>query len=424
MGFIKNLFGGDKDKRKEPPPRKGQGGARPPTARGGVAPAGASPTPAPEPPPPAAAGLEGMPSKQLQRLLGVGDAQTREMAAGILAQRAEVTSIRPLIAAYLNTGDRAILAAAATFGKGLTPPASHDLGDPGNVGDRRARLLDVLSMSGDPEAAIAVRPNVDSEEPIIHTRACMALARLGDMHGIDNLSHDLERNDLELRTLALDALRQLDIPEAHSAVTDHINRYLGNAGAVPEPIQISAPRLEDPDISLPSFIARHIAGAPHALTVVVGPGASQMAINKRDEILDVLKGFELHFTTTQHPPEEQIKILEEARDKAVANPEVRVVVFGTLPAPNDRPPLPHFLRKLGGPGYTAKIMIVDPHEVNQVVSWWRYVDETQRIPTDFEVVLPVSRPADSAISQEEFLLYQLTPENRRRDFLRAFVANL
>ncbi len=440
MGFIRSLFGSGKEKRPQTPPQRGagQGAARQPAARDaapgrpggkpGDAPVEAPTTHAPGRPVEGeaelATSLAEQPSKQLQRLLGSSEAAKRQLAARILAERAEVTSIRPLINAYLNSADAEVLAALATFGRAVAPPAVRDAADAGIVGERRARLMDILGISGASEAAAAIRPYLENEDAVIHTRACLALARLGDVAAIEMLSSDLERNDRELRTLALDALRQIEAPEARRAVEAHIGRYLGSAGAVPAEIEIAAPRLTAPDVMLSTYAAERIQAAPHALTVVVGPGATRMAASRRAEIQGVLRDLDVRFTTEHHTPEEQIAILEAARDQAVADPTHRVVVFGRLPSPMDRPPLPHFLRKLGGPGYTAKIMIIEPHEVNQVLGWWRYVDETRRIPTDFEVLLAISRPDNSPITEEEYLIYTLTPEAKRREFLRAFVANL
>ncbi len=436
MGFIRSLLGGGKDKRPKPSPgrapvqrqpRQPEAGQKS-TARAveerGQAESQGSGTPEGSAEAALLASLAEQPSKQLQRLLGASDPTRRVLAARILAQRAEVTSIRPLITAYLNSGDAEVLAALRAFGRAVATPAVRDAADAGIVGERRARLMDILGYTGASEATSAIRPYVESEDIEIHTRACLALARLGDLEAIEILSLDLERNDRQLRTLALDALRQLDAPEARRAVEAHIGRYLGNAGAVPAEIEIAAPRLTDPDVMLSSFAAERIKAATHALTVAVGPGATRIAASRRAELQGVLGDLDVRFTTEHHTPEEQIAILEAARDQAVADPSHRVVVFGRLPSPVDRPPLPHFLRKLGGPGYTAKIMIIEPHEVNQVIGWWRYVDETRRIPTDFEVLLAISRPDNSPITEEEYLIYTLTPEAQRKEFLRAFVANL
>ena len=100
------------------------------------------------------------------------------------------------------------------------------------------------------------------------------------------------------------------------------------------------------------------------------------------------------------------------------------MVLGALPAPRDRTPLPHFLTRPTEKEYTAKIVIVDPHEVRVVMEWWRYVDDKSTVPTDFEVILAISRPERSAISEEEYQIFQLLPEEQRSKFNRAFLAHI
>ncbi len=409
MGFLKKLLGGEKDKEPPRPSRK---------------------TMPPEPAAPreaaAAPDLEALPPRKLVRLLGATDKPTRHGAAARLAELGQRTAVRPLMNAYLNYGETPFLEALRSFGSDVSAPIQREAQDLGVVGERRARMMDILGVTGDENAAVVVRGFVDRErnEPLVHVRACVALARLGDMRGIDELAHDLELTDSDLRRMALAALQQLDIAHARQAITDHIDRYLGGAGAIPEAIEISAPRLEDPDRSLSSFVVEHVKRKPHALTVIVASGAIKMASTRQSDIRRGLEGYDVHFTTERLAPEEQIAVLEEARDAAAVNPDACIVVMGKLPNPNGSVPLPHFLQQVGGEGYTAKILAVDPHHVAILMDWWHYVEDRAEVSTEFEVILAISRPKESAISEEEYMIYQLMPEDRRRDFLRAFLANV
>jgi hypothetical protein len=327
---------------------------------------------------------------------------------------------------YLNHGDPEVLEALRAFGADLASAAVREARDPGVVGERRSRLLDVLGVTGSEEAAIVVRDFVDPErnEPEIHTRACVALAALGDMRGVDLLAHDLELTDHDLRTRALVALQELDTPHAEEAVQAHVNRYLAECGACPDTVEISAPRLEEPDTSLTAFVARHIVRAPHSLTIVVGSGAITIARSRQSDLKRGLEGFDVRFATRRLAPEEQIAMVQKARDEVAADPSVRIVVAGMIPGPKDSLPLPHVLTRADGEPYTAKVLFVDPRECKLVMDWWHYVDERAEVPTDFEVILGISRPDNSAISEEEYAIWQLAPEDRKRDFIRAFLAHL
>lgn len=408
MGFLKKLFGGKEEK---PPERYP---ARP------VPPGKEASEDRPE------VNVDELNAKQLVRLVGIGDKRSRAKAAKKLAEMGERTALRPLMNSYLSHGDPEVLEALATYGDEVTTPAVREAQDPGVVGERRMRLMDILGMTCSEEATIVVRGNVDPQRnsPEIHTRACVALARLGDESGVDSLAHDLELTDPKLRMMALAALQELDIPSAKQAVADHVARYLADAGAVPDQIAMSAPCLEDPNESLTQMIARHIDESPHNLTVVVGSGAKKIARVRQSDLRRALKGADVRFSTVRLAPEEQIEILEQAVSDLVAEADRRIVLVGTFPAPSDTPGLPHFLARPEGQGFTAEVLFADPHEYSLVLEWWHYVDDKAEVPTDFAVALGVSRPETSAISEEEFAICELTPEDRKDDFLRAFLAHL
>jgi HEAT repeat protein len=417
MGFMKKLFG---DKREEPPKRP----ATPPPARPPEPPAAVPPTAAAPSAPPAATAAPD--AKQLIRQLGSPTPPVREDAARQLAAMGDRSALRPLMNTYMNYGDPAALEALAAYGATLGPPVLREADDMGLLGPRRARLMDIAGVSGDPDCMKVARDNLryDEEDALIRVRAAVALARLGDLQGVDELSHDLQMPDDELRLLALSGLTELDIPAARAAITEHLDRYLADAGAVPQRIAISAPRLEDPTANLVRYIAEHVDREPHALTMVIGSEAVRMSLNRRDEILKALAGHSVFFGTPQMPPEEQIDVLRQARDAAAANPEAKAVFVGKIPAPHDSPPLPHFLTREPGKTYTAKMILVDPHELMLSMDWYHYVVDTAEVPTDFEVIMSVSRPGESPISEEEMLIYKLLGPDKREAFVRAYLGHL
>lgn len=414
MGFLKKLFGGDKKAPPPPPVRP-----RPPRL-----PERGEPQAAPAEP--ETADVEAMDVRQLTRLLNARDAGQREAAAARLANLGERSALRPLMNAYLNYGDALVLKALATYGDALVPAARREASDIGIIGTRRARVMDILGVTGSDEVLGVVREATDDIDLEIHTRACVALARLGDVWGIDRLADDLRLTDPQRRTMALEALREIGTDRAKVVLDEHVRRYLAEGGAVPASIEVHAPLLENPDRNLITYVTEHIKRAPHALTVVIGSMAIQMASNKRDVVKEHLAGWDIHFSIPTMAPEEQIAALLASRDAAAADADARAVFFGMLPAPHDNPPLPHFLTRPAdiGKTYTAKIISVDPHEYMLLQDWLHYIQDKSEVPTDFEVILAASRPGKSAMSAEEYDIYQMTPEERRNDFARAYLAHL
>jgi hypothetical protein len=420
MSFLKKLFG---SKEAEAPPPAPARRPPPPTRSDPAAPGppGAPPVPSSSSGPPDVAAAD---TKQLTRYLGSNDRAVREAAAARLSAQADRTAMRPLLNAYLNYGDPGVLEALAGYGALLGSAVLHEANDLGLMGARRARLMDVAGVSGDPETMRVARDNLGYPEADVAVRAAVALARLGDTQGIDQLSTHLQRPDPLFRLRALEGLAEIDqMPLAKRAIEDHLDRYLAESGAVPHAISISAPRLEDTAVPMLNYLANHVDLHPHTLTVVVGSESVRMAATRRDEILKALEGHRVYFATPQMPPEEQIDNLRQARDAAEAQPELKVVFFGKIPAPHDSPPLPHFLTR-GTRPYTAKMILVDPHELNLAMDWYHYVVDNAEVPTDIEIILSVSRPGQSAIEEEEYLIYRLLPAERREDFVRAYLAHL
>lgn len=421
MGVFDKLFGG---KKKESPQ---------PAARRPVAPRrDAAPAPRREPPPvdedPAGAmqaqieALQGMTAKELTRRLGSGNAELRAAVARRLGELKDRSALRPLANDYLMHGDAAALEALRGYGRELTNPLREYAVDLSIVGARRGRLMDMMAASGDDQILPTVRENVDDKDPAVRTRACAALVRLGDLHGVSRLDQDLQTTDVEARVKALETLIELDIPEARRCVEEHIKRFAAEAGAVPQRVDVTAPRLDDPMLKLLDYALNHVKNRPHELSVVIGSEAINWATSQRESIEKALDGMEVHFSTRRMAPEEQIAMLEAARDAAAAGR--KAVFVGMIPSPRDEPPLKHFLTKSDRP-YRAGLFIIDPHEYFLAQSWWQYVQDNAEVDTDIEIVMGVSRPGQSAISEEEYDMYQMLRDDAQREqFVRALMARL
>ena len=295
MGFLKRLFGGKKEE------------ARPASKRVGTP----TPRPAPQPRPEATeapdADVAPSSAKQLARDLGSGNPERREEVARLMVASGSRTSLRPLMNCYLNYGDPGVLEALRVFGKDLAAPASREAFDLSVMGARRARLMDILGISGDESVLTTVRPNMDDVDPDIHIRSCVAVARLGDMFGIDRLEDNIRMTDPELRSLALAALMELKMERSDRVLGDHVKRFMAEAGAVPENIVVKAPLLGSSETSLSAAVIAEVIASPQNLIMVIGSGGIQMAAQRRDAMAQALAGHgKVSFGLPLMSPEEQI----------------------------------------------------------------------------------------------------------------------
>ncbi len=336
MSFLKKLFGGDQKDEKPAPPR-------PPPAPSPTSPEQASPPPAAGPTLP---DMDQADTRTLIRYLGSSNQELRDDAAVRLGQGQERSAMRPLFNAYLNYGDPPVLEALRGYGMDLSPAVAQEANDMGLLGDRRARLMDLVALTNDPDLVKVPRADLEYPDVQVAVRAAVALTRLGDLQGIDALAAALQKPDLQHRTSALHGLAELkDFPAAQRAIDDHLDRYLAESGAVPQAIAISAPRLAQPDTGMLRYIAQHVDLHPHNLTVVVGSESVRLAANRRDEIRQAMEGHQVFLSLPNMAPEEQIDALRQARDAAEADLDEKVVFFGRIPSPHDSPPLPHFLTR-------------------------------------------------------------------------------
>ena len=411
MGFLKRLFGGKKEE------------ARPASKRVGTP----TPRPAPQPRPEATeapdADVAPSSAKQLARDLGSGNPERREEVARLMVASGSRTSLRPLMNCYLNYGDPGVLEALRVFGKDLAAPASREAFDLSVMGARRARLMDILGISGDESVLTTVRPNMDDVDPDIHIRSCVAVARLGDMFGIDRLEDNIRMTDPELRSLALAALMELKMERSDRVLGDHVKRFMAEAGAVPENIVVKAPLLGSSETSLSAAVIAEVIASPHNLIMVIGSGGIQMAAQRRDAMAQALAGHgKVSFGLPLMSPEEQIASLQEAHAAATASPGARAIFIGRLPAPHDNPPLPHFITRVEGVTYSVKILVVDLHEYSLLQDWLHYVQDKAEAPTDIEVILSVSLESQSGLTAEERVIYAMCSAEDKARFPRAVMA--
>ncbi|HQZ69863.1 MAG TPA: hypothetical protein PK826_00870 [Anaerolineae bacterium] len=411
MGFLKRLFGGKKEE------------ARPASKRVGTP----TPRPAPQPRPEATeapdADVAPSSAKQLARDLGSGNPERREEVARLMVASGSRTSLRPLMNCYLNYGDPGVLEALRVFGKDLAAPASREAFDLSVMGARRARLMDILGISGDESVLTTVRPNMDDVDPDIHIRSCVAVARLGDMFGIDRLEDNIRMTDPELRSLALAALMELKMERSDRVLGDHVKRFMAEAGAVPENIVVKAPLLGSSETSLSAAVIAEVIASPQNLIMVIGSGGIQMASQRRDAMAQALAGHgKVSFGLPLMSPEEQIASLQEAHAAATASPGARAIFIGRLPAPHDNPPLPHFITRVEGVTYSVKILVVDLHEYSLLQDWLHYVQDKAEAPTDIEVILSVSLESQSGLTAEERVIYAMCSAEDKARFPRAFMA--
>lgn len=410
MGIFDKLFG----KKKQPPPPQIKQ-RRPPPEEKAVDPAEAEAEMLPA--------VEEMSAKQLNRKLGEKNDTIRQAIVVRLGKLQDRSSIRPLINAYLTYGDSEALESLRGYGSDISQPMREFAQDMSNVGERRARVMDILAVTGDDQVLPLVREGVEHKDPAIRSRACAALVALGDLHGIGRLDQDLQTTDPEARRLALQTLIAIGTHEANRCVDDHVERFVAESGAVSHDVIVTAPRLDNPSIKLIDAVVERLKRADRQLIMVIGSEAIGWATNERVRFQTALPDASIHFGLRRMVPEEQIAELIAARDVA-ANGGIGIFM-GMVPSPRDDTPAPHFLTRAGEAEYRALILHVDPHEYLAVQAWWQYVEDQADVDTVIEAMLGVSRPGQSAITEEEYSMYRLLKDDEHRErFVKALLARM
>jgi hypothetical protein len=367
---------------------------------------------------------EGIGFRELVGQLRSADPEVRARSAMLLSALGGRGAIRPLVRSYVHYGDRAVLQAAGAFGQRLTPVVAREARDRSLADSHRARLMELLAAADDAAALPTLRAVAAEWSPVTHVAACAALARLGDASGIERLAEDLLSPDAGLRRLALGAIERSDHPLARAAAEAHVRRYLGAGGAVPAHVAVSLPLLIRPPADLVDLLADHVRRSARTLTVVTGPASAEPAETERERLARGLPGHRLFFTTERHSPDEQLAVLAAARDAAASGAGQPVVLFGPLPSPEGRHPLPHFLTERGGAPYDARIVFTGTQKFAIVMEWARYVEDRAEVPAELEVVVTALVLGETRMTEEETAIYRLAGEERRDAFARAFLARL
>jgi hypothetical protein len=361
--------------------------------------------------------------QDLYRQLMSGDEDVRLRAVALVEALTPPTALRPLMRSYLHYGDRRSLEALAVFGDKLTLLAGSRVYQQSLGSTERARLMDVLGASGDPGALGVLREVVGDLDPRVHVAACAAIARLGELEGVELLDQALDGTDGDARLAALRAVHELEHPALKPLAERHVERYLAAGGAVPKNVEVALPMLLDPEHDVPELVAAHVAGSPRTLTIVIGPEMASIAEEYREVFERELIGHRLFFTTDRHTPGEQFDLLAAARDAAAADPKSAVALVGVLPSPGGLYPPPHFLVGADRPSYTARIVFVGQQDFNVVMEWWYYIEDKSEVPTDFEVVLTALTLGGDRLTEEEWITYTMADEYRREEFARALLAH-
>lgn len=365
-----------------------------------------------------------------RRLMSPSQAE-RHDAALMVATFLPAETARPLVRAYVHTGDRALLEAVRAYGPRLTHIVAREALDFSLAPSHRGRLMEILGATGDPSARRVLREASKDLDRTVRVAASAALAELGDTSGLTQLNVELLSNDAMRRARALEALRHVETEPARLLATEHAERYLAEGGAVPADVGVTLPVLIDPDTDMVSLLAEMTAVSKHWLTLVTGPGTGRLSDLRRADFSRSLAGPErvLYFTTDRHSHDEQRAVLEEACAAASSQDPRRVVLFGPLPSPGDAYPSADLLPPPLGQPYSAQLIFVGPHKFQPVMEWCVYLRDACAVPAQLHVVLTDLRfGGEGRIGDEELAIQAVVDAlelgERPDAFARAYLARL
>ena len=355
--------------------------------------------------------------------------QVRRDAALLIASFIPAEAARPLVRAYVHTGDRALLEAVQAYGHRLTGIVAREALDYSLAPSHRGRLMEILGATGDPSARRVLQEGSRDLDRIVRVAASAALAELGDTSGLARLNKELLSNDDKRRARALEALRFVETDEARQLAAEHAQRYLAEGGAVPAEVGVTLPVLIDPDADLVALVAEMAAASEHWLTIVTGPATGRLSDLRRDDFARALPGRALYFTTDRHSLDEQREVLEGACATAASVEPRRIVLLGPLPSPADAYPSPHLLPVPRGQRYSAQVIFIGPHKFQPVMEWCVYLRDASAVPAEFHVVLTDLRFGGEGRMGEEELAVQAVVDaqelgERPDAFARAYLARM
>lgn len=385
---------------------------------------------------------EGIAFRDLGRRLMSSSREIRRDAALLVSSFTPAEAARPLVRAYVHTGDRALLEAVRAYGDRLTGIVAREALDFSLAPSHRARLMEILGATGDPSAGRVLREASKDLDRTVRVAASAALAELGDGSGLARLDAELLSNDAVRRARALEALRGIETPEARRLATEHALRYLAEGGAVPAEVGVTLPVLIDPDKDLVALLGPMAASSGDRLTLVTGPATGRLSDLHRADFAAALPARSLHFTTDRHSLDEQRAVLEAAcADAASADPRP-IVLFGPLPTPADAFPSPHLLpppevSQHGGGldddafdlPFSVQVVFVGPHKFQPVMEWCGYFRDVCPYPARMHVVLADLRFGGAGRMGPEELAVQAVVDafglgDRPDAFARAYLARM
>lgn len=365
----------------------------------------------------------------LGRRLMSSDPEVRYEAALLVSSFLPAEAARPLVRAYVHTGDRALLEAVRAYGYRLTAIVAREALDFSLAPSHRGRLMEILGATGDLSARRVLREASKDLDRTVRVAASAALAELGDDSGLTRLNAELLSNEASRRARALEALRYVETDEARQLAAQHALRYLAEGGAVPADVGVTLPVLIDPDADLVALLGRMAAESRHWLTLVTGPATGRLSDLRRADFARMLPGRALHFTTDRHSIDEQRAILDEAAAAASSAEPRRIVLLGPLPSPSDAYPSPHLIPPPSGQRYSAQVIYAGPHKFQPVMEWCAYLRDACAVPAEMHIVLTDLRFGGEGRMGEEELAVQAVVDaqalgDRPDAFARAYLARL
>ncbi len=353
----------------------------------------------------------------------------RRDAALMVCSFLPAEAARPLVRAYVHTGDRALLEAVRAYGHRLTSIVAREALDFSLAPSHRGRLMENLGATGDPSARRVLREASKNLDRTVRVAASAALAELGDDSGLSRLDAELLSNDSTRRARALEALLHVDTDAARRLAAEHAERYLAEGGAVPTDVGVTLPVLIDPDKDLVSLLGDMAAVSEHWLTLVTGPGTGRLSDLRRADFTRRLKGRALYFTTDRHSLDEQRAVLEAACAAASSAEPRRIILLGPLPSPAEAYPSKDLLPRPSGQPYSAQVIYVGPHKFQPVMEWCDYLRDSCAIPAQMHVVLADLRfGGEGRMGEEESAVQAVVDAlalgDRPDAFARAYLTRL
>lgn len=366
--------------------------------------------------------------RDLARRLESPTPAVRREAVPLVSALLPAEAERSLVRSYVRYGDRWLLDAVAAYGPRLTKVVARAALDNSLAPSHRARLMELLAATGDPNALRVLREALADFDPAVRVAAAAGLVGLGAEEGLHTLEAELMSPDAARRTLALTALRDRDGDEASRALAaEQVRAYLLAGTAVPEWVGVSMPMLIDPRGDLVDHLLGVARGSDRRLTLLSGPATGSLADEHRGAFVAGLADLALYFSTERHALPEQLAILRAAC-AAAREGSRHVALVGPVPAPSDAWPMTDLFPADPGDPYAFLLVYAGPHKVREAQEWWEWLEDRYARRSDMEVVLTDLVLGAPRLGDEELVLHDLESElalgRDGASFARAYLARL